>query len=125
MKKVSMILLCLILLNSCSPAPIQSSIPINTASPFPTFTPEPVPTITPTLNPFFRVIKRPLITLNAMTGVSSSDNTLGVWLVGNDGFIAYQSPLGHPLRIDSPVQEHLNDVDFVSSGDGWIVGAGG
>lgn len=125
MKKVWMVLLCLILLNSCSSSPTQSSIPINTASPFPTFTPKPIPIITSTPVPFLHVVKSTLITLNAMTGVSSSDGTLGVWFVGNDGFIAHRSPLGYTLRIDSPEQEHLNDIDFVSPDDGWIVGAGG
>ena len=128
MKKfIATILLSFILLSSCSPIVAPSTVPIleNTATPWLTFTPSPVPTLTSTPIPFINVAKRPLFTFNAMTKVPSPDSTTGIWVVGDNGFIAYQSSLGSTQLIDSPEPRNLYNVDFVSPNDGWIVGAGG
>ena len=125
MKKcLAAFLVSFILLSGCNPVTTPSSVPIleNIAKPLPTFTPSPVPTITPTAIPFLHVAKSPLSTLNAMTRVSLTDGTTGIWVVGDNGLIAYEPSLGSIQRMDSPEPVNLYDVDFVSFDDGWIVG---
>lgn len=66
-----------------------------------------------------------LFHLNAMTSVLEPDGTTSVWAVGDDGLIFRMSQMGSIGRIDSPEREKLYDVDFVSSDNGWSVGANG
>lgn len=122
---IAVILLGLTLLSSCIPAGTPSSVPIpvSTVTPWLTFTPSPIPTITPTALPFLHVSKQKIIALNAMTDVFSADGTIsGVWFVGDDGFIAHESPLGYVRRMEAPETVNLYDVAFVSEDNGWIVG---
>ena len=116
-----------ILLSSCSPVATSSPAPtiVSTETSWITFTPSPIPTFTSTPTPLMQISKRKVVRLNAMTDVPSPEGTLGVWMVGEDGFIAYQDSYGSPIYTESPERGHLNDVDFISADDGWIVGAGG
>jgi photosystem II stability/assembly factor-like uncharacterized protein len=90
-----------------------------------TFTASPISTVTPIPTPFLQIGKRRVITLNAMTDVSSPEGTTGVWFVGNDGFIAHKSDYGYISYSVASEHRHLNDVEFISADDGWIVGEGG
>ena len=116
-----------ILLSSCSPVAASSpaSPIVSTATSWITFTPSPIPTFTSTPTPFLQFWKQTVVKLNAMTDVSSTEGTLGVWMVGEDGFIAYQNSYGSTIYTQSPERMNLNDVDFISANDGWIVGEGG
>jgi hypothetical protein len=124
---IAVVLLSLTLLSSCSLIipPASAPILVSTVTPWLTLTPSPIPTLTPTAIPFLHVSKQKIIALNAMTDVSSPAGTTGVWFVGDDGFIAHKFSEGYTVYTESPERRPLNDVDFISPDDGWIVGAGG
>jgi len=121
---LALIPLCILILIGCKPVTtsLPNPLPVRSITASPTVFAETIPTVTPTPIPFLEAAKQTFINLNAITSIFLSEYQADIWVVGDNGFIAHRSSMGHITRMDSPVPVNLTDVTFLAPDNGWIVG---